>query len=139
MAAQNGRAFLVQMTISAVVTTIAGAQSGNIAINNEPIDVTTKDSAGKRELLASGKIGADITLSGLTLDDSTIAAVRTAALAQTVQVFTVVIPGTTGGSAGSYSFSGVITALEEGGEEGGAVTYNLTVQSTGTITFTDLT
>lgn len=139
MAAQNGRALLVQMDISNVATTIAGAQSGTIAINNEPIDVTTKDSAGKRELLAAGKIGADITLSGLTMDDSTIGAVRTKVLAQTAEDFTVVIPGTSGGSAGSYSFSGVITAFEEGGEEGGAVTYSVTVQSSGTITFTDLT
>lgn len=139
MAAQNGRGFLVQMDISGTDTTIGGATSGTISINNEPIDVTNKDSSGKRTLLADGKLGADISLSGINLDDATIGQVRTNMLAQTESDFNIVIPGEVDGSAGSYSFAGVLTSLEEAGEEGGALTYSVTIQSTGEITFTDLT
>lgn len=138
MTAQNGRGFLVQMEIATVDTTIGGQTAGSVSINNEPIDVTTKDSSGWRTLLADGKRGADITFSGMNLDGATIAAVRTNHLAQTESNFTVIIPGEAAGSAGSYTFAGVITSLEEAGEEGGALTYNVTIQSSGVVTFTDL-
>lgn len=138
MSAQNGRSFLVQMDIAATPTTIGGATSGGIAINNEPIDASNKDSDGWRELLATGKRSADVTLSGVNLDDSTIGQVRSDMLAQVMGDFTVVVPGTAGGSAGSYTLSGVMTSLEEAGEEGGAVTYNVSIQSSGAVSFTDL-
>ena len=138
MAAQNGRGFLVQMDISSTATTIGGSTSGSISINNEPIDITNKDDSGWRTLLADGKRSADVSFNGINLDDNTIGQVRTNHLAQTAEDFTVVIPGDAAGSAGSYTFSGVITSLEEAGEEGGALTYNVTVQSSGAVTFTDL-
>jgi len=135
MVATNGRDFLIVKG----GTTVGGATAGSISVNNEPIDVTNKDSSGWRELLAAGKRSADVTLSGVNLDDATIADMRTDMLAQTADTWTVVIPGLAGGSAGTYSMTGIMTSLEESGEEGGATTYSLTIQSSGAVTFTDLT
>lgn len=140
MAAQAGRGFLVQMDISGTDTTIAGSTSGSIAIGNEIVDITSKDNNAFRTLLpGAGAKAATVQLQGFNLDDSTIGAVRTAHLAGTAKDFTIVVPGTSGGSAGSYSFTGVISNMEESGEEGGALSYNVTIESSGEITFTDLT
>ena len=138
MAAQNGRGFIIQMDIAATPTTIGGATTGGLTINNEPIDVTNKDSLGWRTLIADGLRNADVALSGVNLDDATIGQVRTDHLAQNEVDITVIIPGTSGGSAGSYTMTAVIASLEETGEEGGALTYTVSFNSTGAVVFTDL-
>lgn len=60
--AQQGRAFLLQVGdgdpggTGELFTTVAGLRSTSLSLNNETVDVTTKDSAPWRELLANAGI-----------------------------------------------------------------------------------
>ena len=44
MAAQKGSAMLLKVDISGTATTVAGLRSTSITMNDEAVDVTTKDS-----------------------------------------------------------------------------------------------
>ena len=46
MAAQKGSAMLLKVDISGTATTVAGLRSTSITMNDEAVDVTTKDSSG---------------------------------------------------------------------------------------------
>jgi TP901-1 family phage major tail protein len=139
MAGQAGRGLLVKMDISSTMTTIAGSTSGSISINEETVDITSKDDSGWRTLLAqAGKKSATVQGSGFWLDEATVDAVRAAKISGAAQDFEILIPGEAANKAGSFTFSGIITTLELSGEEGGAVNYSFTVESSGEITWTDL-
>ena len=56
MAAQKGSAMLLKVDISGTATTVAGLRSTSISMNDEAVDVTTKDSSGLRQLLAGGGV-----------------------------------------------------------------------------------
>ena len=58
MAAQKGSAMLLKVDISGTATTVAGLRSTSISMNDEAVDVTTKDSSGLRQLLAGGGVQA---------------------------------------------------------------------------------
>jgi len=56
MAAQKGSAMLMKVGNAGspeTFTTIAGLRSTSLTVNNESVDVTNKDSSGKRTLLAA--------------------------------------------------------------------------------------
>ncbi len=141
MAQQLGRGFTIDLDFGAGDVNIGGSNSVTITINNEPIDVTNNDSSGYRALLGSAKVMADLTFAGFHADDAVIQSIRTAINtgSQATTDFSVNVPGTTGGSAGSWDFAGLFTSIEEAGETEGAANYNISAQSTGSLTWTDLT
>lgn len=69
MAAEAGRNFLLKLKSGTNLTTIAAMTETGIEINGEMVDITNKDSAGKRTLLAgAGKASLSITAAGILTD-----------------------------------------------------------------------
>ena len=136
MAAQKGSAMLLKVDISGTATTVAGLRSTSISMNDEAVDVTTKDSAGLRQLLACGGVQSfSVSGSGVFTDAASEAAVRTAFDAQrtagTFVDFDVIIP-----DFGTFAGPMMIATLEYAGEYNGEITYSLTLESAGTFAFT---
>ena len=64
-------AFLLKLKSGTNLTTIAGMQETGLEVNGEIVDITNKDSAGKRTLLAgAGKASLSITAAGVLTDQA---------------------------------------------------------------------
>ena len=132
MAAQKGSAVLIKQTISGTPTTIGGLRSSSLTINEETVDVTSKDSSANRTLLANGGITSmSISGSGVFTDSAAAVAFRSAARgASTFQTFTFIVP-----DLGSYAGLFQVASLEYAGEYNGEVTYSFSLESSGAIAF----
>ena len=139
MAAQKGSALLLKIgadnTAAAsadTYTTVGGLRSTSIAHNDEAVDVTTKDSANVRELLANGGIQTvSISGSGVFTDAASETTLKNAFGASNFNNFEVIIP-----DFGTYQGKFQIASLEYAGEYNGEVTYSVTIESSGSVTFT---
>ena len=134
MAAQKGSAMLMKVGDGAdpeVFTTIAGLRSTSLTVNNESVDVTNKDSSGKRELLAAAGVQSiSVSGSGVFTDGSSESTIKTNALADTINNYQFLVP-----DFGTFTGAFQITSLEYAGEYNGEVTYSMSFESGGTITF----
>lgn len=139
MAAQKGSALLLKIGASATTapaqdtyTTVGGLRSTSIAHNEEAVDVTTKDSSGIRELLANGGVQTvSISGSGVFTDAASETTLKGAFGASDFHNFQVVIP-----DFGTYEGQFMLASLEYAGEYNGEVTYSVTLESSGSVTFT---
>lgn len=139
MAAQKGSALLLKIGADAsaaasadTYTTVGGLRSTSISMNQETIDVTTKDSSNARELLADGGVeSVSVSGSGVFTDAASEATLRTAFGGANIPNFEVIIP-----DFGTYQGKFQITALEYAGEYNGEVTYSVTLESSGSVAFT---
>lgn len=127
-----GRAFTLKKgsTSGTGGTTIAACKSKSIKINNTPIDVTTDDSAGIRQLLdAPGIKSVDIEASGIA--SSTDTTLLTLALHASVLTdeFTL-----TFGAKKLYGKFFLAATGIEGGDSNAAATFSLTLNSAGLVT-----
>lgn len=141
MAAQKGRAFIFQFDIGgATFAAAAGQKNTSFTINNEPVNVTTKDdetSAGAlhRVLLAqAGETSMQISLDGVYLDDANFAELRDASINNTHLTCRVVVPGETldGYLEGSF----MVANLGMGGAQNAEQTYTMTLESAGEFDYT---
>tara|TARA_R110000824_G_scaffold37643_1_gene115720 strand:+ start:2850 stop:3263 length:414 start_codon:yes stop_codon:yes gene_type:complete len=134
MAAQKGSAMLMKTGNGAspeVFTTIGGLRSTSLSINNESVDVTTKDSSGKRNLLAAAGIQTiSVSGSGIFTDVASETTIKTNVLADTVNNYQFLVP-----DFGTFTGAFQATSLEYAGEYNGEVTYSMSFESAGTITF----
>ena len=133
MAAQKGSALLLKIGSGSPVsyTTIGGLRSTSITLNDEPVDITNKDSAGVRTLLAQGGVTSlSVSGSGVFLDGTPDGTVRTAFGASSFSSYQILIP-----DFGTYTGTFMITSLEYAGEYNGEVTYSITLESSGAVTF----
>ena len=138
MAAQKGSALLLKIgadnTAAAsadTYTTVGGGRSTGITMNDEAVDVTTKDSSGIRELLANGGIQTcSISASGIFTDAASEGTLRTAFASANFSNFEVVLP-----DLGTYQGKFMISSLEYTGEHNGEVTYSVSLESSGAFTF----
>ena len=143
MAAQKGSAMLLKIDQSGTQTTVGGLRSTSITFNDEAVDITNKDSLGMRTLLAGGGTqSVSISGSGVFTDSTTEQAVRTAYFAQAntsdgsaTQVaafdsFQVIVP-----DLGTFTGTFMIATMGYSGEFNGEVTYDLTLESSGYVTF----
>ena len=134
MAAQKGAALLVKLGNGAspeVFTTVAGLRSTSITMNDEPVDVTTKDSSGVRALLAQGGVQSyTISGSGVFLDAAGDDTLRQKYGAATFANFRLIVP-----DFGTFTGPFMVASLEYAGEYNGEVTYSLTLESAGAVTF----
>jgi TP901-1 family phage major tail protein len=132
MAAQKGKDLLVTIHDGAGYVTVAGLRSRRIAFNAETVDITHAESAGRwRELLeGAGVKRAAIAGRGLFKDEATDALVRQAFFDGAVKNYQIVIPDF-GAITGAFQ----IAALEFAGEHNGEVTYELSLESAGALTF----
>jgi TP901-1 family phage major tail protein len=132
MAAQKGKDLLVKISDGLDFTTVAGLRSRRIAFNAETVDITHAESAGRwRELLEGAGIKrASIAGRGLFKDGASDALMRQAFFDGAVKDYQIVIPDF-GAVQGAFQ----ITSLDFSGEHNGEVTYELSLESAGALTF----
>ena len=112
-------------------TSVAGARTDSLTINNEPIDITEKDDAGWRKYLADvGVRSIDAEVEGV-LEDSTLIAIAVGTASSLLAAYTLEIDGIGDFAGNFYLASFAIT-----GEQADTVTFTASIQSSGTITFT---
>ena len=131
MAAQRGGALLLKMDISGTMTTIGGLRSTSITINDEAVDITNKDSGSSRTLLPSGGIlSMSVSASGVFTDATSETTLRSKVHQSSFESYNIIVP-----DLGTYAGSFMIASLEYAGEYNGEVTYSITLESSGAITF----
>ena len=133
MAAEKGRAMVLKVgdgATSEAFTTIGGMRANTVTINGETVDITDKDSAGWRQLLAAAGVkSVSIQGNGVFKDSAAEATIRAYALAQSIDNYQLAFED------GDY-FAGAfqITSLEYTGEYNGARQYSLQLESSGEVT-----
>ena len=139
MAAQKGSALLLKIgadnTAAAsadTYTTVGGLRSTSLTLNDETVDVTTKDSGGIRELLANAGVRSmSVSGSGVFTSTASETTIKTAFGASSFHNFEIVIP-----DFGTYQGKYQVASLEYAGEHNGEVTYSITLESSGAFVFT---
>ncbi len=135
MTAQKGKDLLVKIADGAGYTTVAGLRTRRLAFNAETVDITHAESANRwRELLdGAGVKRASVSGRGLFKDASTDALMRTTFFDGAVKSYQIVIP-----DFGTVQGAFQIANLEFAGEHNGEVTYDVSLESAGELTFTAL-
>lgn len=135
MAAQKGKDLLLKVDADGIgtFTTVAGLRSRAITFNTETVDITHAESAGRwRELLAgAGARHARISGAGIFKDAASDEIVRGYVFDGVIRDWQVVVPDF-GTIAGPFQ----ITAFELSGRHDAEVTFDLTLESAGELTFT---
>jgi len=132
MTAQKGKDLLVKIHDGTGFVTVAGLRSRRLAFNAESVDITHAESAGRwRELLdGAGIRRASIAGRGLFKDAASDALMRQTFFDGAVKDFQIVIPDF-GHVEGPFQ----IAALEFAGEHNGEVTYEMSLESAGALSF----
>jgi TP901-1 family phage major tail protein len=136
MAAQRGKDMLLKMRDDAnAFVTIAGLRSRRIAFDAEAVDITHSESAGRwRELLSgAGVRKATITGGGVFKDAAVDLVARQTFFDGVIRDWQVIMPDF-GVIQGPFQISG----LDYRGEHQGEVTFDMTLESAGPLTFTTL-
>ena len=137
MAAQRGKDMPLNLDArgSGSFTTVAGLRTRSLSFNAASIDVTDSESTGRwRELLTGGGIKrASVSGSGIFKDQASDESVRGLFFGGTVCNWQLVIPGF-GTVAGPFQ----ITSLQFSADYAGEVTFELSLESAGQLTFAAL-
>ena len=136
MSAQKGKDLLIRAGDGAGgFTAVAGLRARQIAFNAETVDVTNADSAGRwRELLAgAGVRRAALSGSGVFRDQASDLRLRQLFFEGLIETFQVVVP-----AFGIIEGPFQISALEYRGDHAGEVTFDMSLDSAGALTFTAL-
>jgi TP901-1 family phage major tail protein len=133
MAAQKGKDLLIKIDDGSGFTTVAGLRTRRLAFNAETVDITHAESVNRwRELLdGAGVKRASVSGRGLFKDASSDELVRATFFAGAVRDYQVVIP-----DFGTVEGAFQIVSLEFAGEHNGEVTFDLSLESAGELTFT---
>ncbi len=139
MAKQLGRALLVKIgdgESSETFANLCGLNSKSLTINNSSIDVTTPDCTTPEGALWTATLAGLKNLSvsgdGFFEDSTAEARMNTVAMSADNAVnMQVVVP-----DFGTYAGAFRISSLEFGGETEGGVTYSISLESNGVVTFT---
>jgi TP901-1 family phage major tail protein len=133
MSAQKGKDLLIKIADGASFTTVAGLRTRRLAFNAETVVITHAESASRwRELLdGAGVKRASVSGRGLFKDAASDELVRATFFNGAVTDYQIVIPDF-GTVAGAFQ----ITSLEFAGEHNGEVTFDLSLESAGELTFT---
>lgn len=136
MSAQKGKDLLLKAAdAGGVFTTVAGLRARQIAFNAEAVDVTHSESAGRwRELLAgAGMRRAAISGAGIFKDEASDALVRQIFFDGDIRNWQVVVP-----DFGTVTGAFQLSSLEYRGDHAGEVTFDLSLESAGQLTFAAL-
>jgi TP901-1 family phage major tail protein len=135
MAIQRGRDLLLKLDAAGTgsFVTVAGLRSRRLDFSADTVDVTTGDSPERwRELLSgAGVRRARISGSGVFRDEAADAAVRTVFFDGAIRPWQVLLPDF-GTVEGAFQIAG----LEFAGDHDGELTFDLTLESAGALTFT---
>jgi TP901-1 family phage major tail protein len=131
--AQKGAAILIQKGSGGGVVTIGGIRTKDITINSETVDVTSADDVNRyRQLLpATGIKNLSVSGSGIVKDTAAQQQAVTDALAQTVDTYTVTVPGI-GVFVGAFQLS----QFKISGPYNGEASFDISLESGGDIAFT---
>ena len=134
MAAQKGSAMLMKVGNGGspeTFTTIGGLRSTSLTINNESVDVTNKDSSNNRTMLAAAGVQSiSVSGSGVFTDAASEATIKTNVLADSIDNYQFLVP-----DFGTFTGGFQVTSVEYAGEFNGEVTYSMSFESSGSITF----
>ena len=135
MPAQDGKDLLVkaETAIPATYAAVGAFRSNSFTINGEGVDITNKDSAGFKEMLDGAGVRS-VSASGtgvLLTSDAQLLLLTADALGGLLRLYEIIIPGW-----GTYAGSFLLTSLEFAGEHNGEANYNISLESSGEITFT---
>jgi len=136
MGAQAGRDLLIRAGDGAGgFVAVAGLRTRQFTLNAETVDVTNADSAGRwRELLAgAGVRRASISGSGVFRDQASDLRLRQAFFDGLILPFQIVVP-----AFGTMEGLFQIASLEYRGDHSGEVTFDMSLDSAGALTFTAL-
>lgn len=133
MAAQKGKDLLIKIDDGSGFTTVAGLRTRRLAFNAETVDITHAESVNRwRELLdGAGVKRASVSGRGLFKDASSDELMRATFFAGAVKDYQVVIP-----DFGTVEGAFQIVSLEFAGEHNGEVTFDLSLESAGELSFT---
>jgi TP901-1 family phage major tail protein len=135
MTAQRGKDLLLKVDIDGQgnFITIAGLRSRSLAFNTATVDATSTESEGRwRELLdGAGVKSARINGAGIFKDAASDEAVRAYFNNSVIMDWQVIIP-----DFGSIQGLFQITALEFTGQHDGEMTFEISLESAGVLTFT---
>ena len=135
MAAQKGKDLLLKVAdpSGGTFSTVAGMRSRRLAFNTETVDTTDSASVDRwRELLGgAGVKRASISGSGIFKDADSDARVRTLFFDGEIVDWSITIPG-----FGIVDGAFQIVALEYAGEHNGEITFEMSLESAGPLSFT---
>ena len=122
-------------TDGSAFTLVGSATNATLSISNETLDVTTKSSTGKKELIYNVQ-SATISAEGFVKYDDTVGSeeLRSVALSATDSATYMArfSSGVTGDK--EVSFAAIITSFEESAAVNEMATFSITLESTGAIT-----
>lgn len=132
MAGQKGREILLKIDISGTKTTIGGIRSNSINLNDSMVDITDQASTGRyRELLAAAGVKTvSISGSGVFKDSASENSLLTNWVNGTIPAWDLVVPG-----LGTFTGSFMITQLQYSGNHDNELTFSVSLESAGEITF----
>ncbi len=136
MAIQRGKDLLLKLDDgTGAFVTVAGLRSRRLAFSSDTVDVTTGDSPDRwRELLAgAGVRRAHVTGAGVFRDAASDAAVRAVFFSGVIRAWQILLP-----DFGVVEGPFLLAALDFSGSHDGEVTFELTLESAGALTFTAL-
>lgn len=136
MAAQKGKDLLLKIDDgSGAFVTVAGLRTQRFALNADPVDITNQESAGRwRELLGgAGVRRASVAGSGVFKDGASDALIRQTFFDGLIRNWQIVAP-----SFGIIQGAFQISSLDYRGEHSAEVTFELSLESAGVLTFTAL-
>ena len=142
MAAQKGSAFLLKDNSSGSPQTIGGMRSTSMTINGETVDITNKDSAtftGSSGHDIGRELGANMGIRSMTLSASGVFTdsagennLRGAAFTGSSVNYDLVF-----GDGSDVKGAFIVTSYERAGEFNGEETFSVTLESNGTVTYTN--
>ncbi len=132
MVAQKGADMLLKIGPSTPTpVTIAGSRSTSMRINNEMVEITNKDSAQRRELLAqAGTRSVQFQISGVYIDGASQDSFQVNIEADTIDAYSMFF-----GNGDTIDGTFQVTEYERTGEYNGEETFSATLESSGAVTF----
>lgn len=134
MTAEKGRAFVLKVGDGGspeAFTTVAGLKTTQLSINNEVVDVTSKESGGWRELLAgAGVRTVSVSGTGIFTGSAAEGDMRAKALSASIDNYEIAFE-----SGDKFSGAFQVTALDFAGAYNAARTYTLSLDSSGPVTY----
>lgn len=132
MAAKSGRSLIISRgddSSPQTFTRLSGGREESFTFNNELIDITDKSDSGWRKYLegVAGLKSMSVSISGVMIDDTLINDV----LNQTKRDYQVDIDG-----EGVFEGGFMIPSYEASGAHNGEITYTVTLESTGPVSYT---
>jgi TP901-1 family phage major tail protein len=133
MAVLKGRDILLKISDGlspGTFTSVGGFRTTTLTINNETVDITTKDEAPWRQLLSNtGLRSITFEGEGVFKDDSAINSIEILAMNGNSQEFQIVF-----GNGDLYQGIFLLTKLEQAGEYNAEQTYSISLESAGIVT-----